>query len=213
MSHAHTKIAAIILAGGAAKRFGYPKPLLLWQGQSFLYHITKAAMAGQLSPIIIVSGAYTEQLQLIAQELLVQIIHNPHWEQGQSTSVKAGVSALPIETEAAIFLLADQPLITAALLQKMALTYNQTHAPVIAPFIGEKRGNPLLFSRETFQDLTKLKGDEGGRTILNMYPMLKLNWDDSSILFDVDTPQDYERLKLITPQSRATNTSGTSLSS
>jgi len=190
----NTKIASVILAGGGAKRMGYPKPLLRWRGKPILVHLIEASREAELCPILVISGAYHQDIQQVMSGFPVNLIYNPNWEEGQSTSVRAAIAALPVETEAAIFLLADQPFVPAKLLTLLSDTFKRTHATVIAPYVGEQRGNPLLFSREVFADLAQLIGDQGGRALLSKYQLTQVPWDDAGILFDIDTPEDYQRL-------------------
>jgi len=188
------KVASVILAGGGAKRMGYPKPLLMWKGKPILVHLIEASREAELCPILIISGAYHQDIQQVIRGFPVELIYNPDWENGQSTSVAAAIAALPAETEAAIFLLADQPFMPAKLLTMLSDTFKHTHAAVIAPYVGKQRGNPLLFSREVFPELAQLTGDQGGRALLSKYQITQVPWDDAGILFDVDTPEDYQRL-------------------
>jgi len=187
-------IAGIILAAGASQRMGQPKPLLLWHGKPFICHVARTALDAGLAPVVIVTGAHAEEVRAALADLPVEIVYNPNWAEGQSTSVRTGLQALPPETTAAIFLLADQPHIPAALVRALLEQHVQTRAPIVAPLIGEQRGNPVLFDRSTFPDLMSLHGDAGGRLIFSRYPAAYVPWHDPNLLLDVDTLEDYERL-------------------
>jgi molybdenum cofactor cytidylyltransferase len=187
-------VAGIILAAGASQRMGQPKPLLLWRGKSFICHVARTALDAGLAPVVIVIGAHADEVRSALADLPVEIVYNPNWAEGQSTSVQAGLQSLPPETDAAIFLLADQPHIPAALVRALLEQHVQTRAPIVAPLIGEQRGNPVLFDRSTFPDLMSLHGDAGGRLIFSRYPAAYVPWHDPNLLLDVDTLEDYERL-------------------
>jgi len=168
--------------------------------------ICQTALKAELAPLLVVTGAHQREVQNDLQDLPVLFVHNPDWQSGQSSSIKAGVRALlnnselgefDNRSEAAILLLADQPQVTQALLRALVECYHQTQAAIIAPWLGERRGNPVLFKRSTFADLLTLQGDVGGRALFKRFPVLDLPWDDPAMLLDVDTPQDYERLKEI----------------
>ena len=107
-------VAGIILAAGASQRMGQPKPLLLWRGKPFVCHVARTALDAGLTPVVIVIGAHAEEVWAALADLPVEIVYNPNWAEGQSTSVQAGLQSLPPETDAAVFLLADQPHIPAA---------------------------------------------------------------------------------------------------
>jgi molybdenum cofactor cytidylyltransferase len=110
--------------------------------------------------------------------------------------LKAGLNALPQRTGAAIFLLADQPQIPVELVQKLVALHAHTMTPLVAPRIGNRRGNPVLFDRSLFPELSALQGDQGGRALFSsgLYPVTWLDWQDDSILLDIDTWQDYRDL-------------------
>jgi len=187
-------VAGIILAAGASQRMGQPKPLLLWRGKSFICHVARTALDAGLAPVVIVIGAHADEVRSALADLPVEIVYNPNWAEGQSTSVQAGLQALPPETTAAIFLLADQPRIPVELVRALMARHAQTQPPIVAPMIEGKRGNPVLFDYGVFPDLMSLQGDAGGRLIFSRYPAAYVPWHDPNLLLDVDTFEDYEQL-------------------
>ena len=206
--------AAIILAGGQSSRFGQTKQLLNFQGIPFIRAIVKSAINSNLTPIIVVTGADAESVRNAITDLSgeIMIINNPDWQEGQSSSIRVGIKALqdtkriyPIgETiskasrscGSAIFLLADQPRTSPAILRALFEEHCRTFTAVISPLVDGKRGNPVIFDRITFPNLLELKGDIGGRGIFPKYPPKYIPWDDSSPLDDIDTLEDYERLMI-----------------
>ena len=187
-------VAGIILAAGASQRIGRAKPLLLWRGKPFIYQVAHTALEAGLSPVVAVTGAQADEVRAALAGMPVEIVHNSHWAEGQSTSVQAGLQAVPAETTAVIFLLADQPHIPAALVRALIEQHAQTRSLIVAPMIEGKRGNPVLFDRSTFSDLMSLHGDAGGRLVFSRYPITYVPWNDPNLLLDVDTLEDYERL-------------------
>jgi len=114
-------------------------------------------------------GAVVEPIREVLKDLPVNIVENTAWQTGQSSSIRAGVTALPSETGSAIFLLCDQPQIPAALLRGLVEIHNQSLAIIISPLVDGKRANPNLFDRDAFQDLLGLQGDVGGRAVFSKY--------------------------------------------
>ncbi|MFN2153135.1 MAG: selenium cofactor biosynthesis protein YqeC, partial [Anaerolineales bacterium] len=90
----HEPIAGIILAAGEARRYGQPKQLLDWRGEPFVRAVAKTALEAGLSPVIVVTGAYSNEVVSAVQDLSVQIVHNPEWQSGQASSVRAGLGPL-----------------------------------------------------------------------------------------------------------------------
>ncbi|MBE3067324.1 MAG: putative selenium-dependent hydroxylase accessory protein YqeC [Chloroflexi bacterium] len=213
-------VAGIILAGGGSSRFGQPKPLLDWHGKPFVCAVAETALSAGLSPVVVVTGANAEQVETAVNDLPVIIVRNQDWQNGQSSSIRAGLANLatphpasghpPLpsparkgkgrngegmgEVGAAIFLLADQPQITPTVIRALSEEHARTLAPIVAPLVGGQRANPVLFDRVTFPDLMALSGDGGGRAIFSQYPVNYLTWHDESLLSDVDTPQEYKKL-------------------
>ena len=205
-------IAGIILAAGEAQRFGQPKQLLSWRGEPFVRAVAKTALEAGLSPVVVVTGAYANQVEAAVQDLPVQIVHNEEWKSGQASSIRVGLNLhSPLRDTfpqnrrflgragegvgGAIFLLTDQPQITPTILHALVEEHATTLAPIVAPLVLDQRANPVLFDRDTFPDLMKLEGDVGGRGIFSKHKVNYLPWHDDAMLLDVDTPEHYQRLK------------------
>lgn len=186
------RVAAIILAAGQASRFGSPKQLALWQDKPLLAHVVDAALASQVERVIVVLGAHAEACRAVLADRPVEIVLNENWAAGQSTSMKAGLAALPTEVSAAIFPLADQPFVTAEVIDAVISAYQQTLAPVVWPAFEGRRGNPVLFDRSLFAEMNQVTGDVGAR------PVLMAHQDqaevaavsEAGILRDIDRPAD-----------------------
>jgi molybdenum cofactor cytidylyltransferase len=189
------RTAGIVLAAGESRRFGQPKQLLDYHGQPFVRTVAQTALSAGLSPVIVVTGANAGQVEAAIHDLPITINRNPDWKDGQSTSLKTGLEALPGEIGAAIFLLADQPQVTPTVLRALVEQHSADLAPIVAPLVAGQRANPVLFDRVTFPDLLALTGDVGGRAIFSKYPVNYLPWHDEDLLVDVDTKDDYQNLK------------------
>jgi molybdenum cofactor cytidylyltransferase len=191
------RVAAVVLAAGASQRFGTPKQLLPWQGKTLLGHTVEQVLASRANPVIVVLGHQADACHTALGDRPVTVVINSEWEQGQSTSVRAGLAALPANVGAAIFPLADQPGITPPIIDALIERHQTTLAPVVWPEYEGKRGNPVLFDRDTFPQLMSLSGDTGGRPVLHQYtdraervPIL-----NPDILFDIDTPKDFQEAR------------------
>lgn len=191
-----TATAGIILAAGSASRFGQLKQLLDWQGETLVHRAARIALDAGLKPVLVVTGAQADRISAALADLPVKSIFNPEWEAGQGTSVAAGVRALSPRVGAAVFLLADQPLTPPGLIASLVETHSRDGNPIIGPLFDGQRGNPVLFDRITFQDLSQLHGDTGGRAIFSRYPVDWIPWLDASASMDIDTPADFGKINL-----------------
>mgnify|MGYP001090000543 CR=1 FL=1 len=195
------KIAAIILAAGGSTRMGKPKLTMDWHGFPLVRWVARIALHAGCAPVIVVSGASPDALKTSLAGLPVQFAHNPDWESGQSTSVRAGVLALPEEVDSALILLGDQPQIPLTVLHALINAYctETPPPPILAAAIGKQRVNPVLFDRAMFPVLTSLEGDAGARTIFSRYPVQLIPFDIPDLKLDVDSPEDYQRLMKLPP--------------
>ena len=195
----HEPVAGIILAAGSASRYGEVKQLLEWGGKPLVWHAANRAVQAGLSPVIVVCGDAIVPIQKALTGLPVQVVHNPDWAKGQGTSVRVGVQTLSASVGGGVFMLADQPQIPVELLRLLVVKHSQTLSPIIAPCVGDRRGNPVLFDRELFPVLATLTGDVGGRSLFDQYEVTLVYWDDPDILWDVDLPEDYNQLVTVNP--------------
>ncbi len=187
-------VGAIILAAGAARRMGQPKQLLPVAGQPMVRRVTEAVCAAGLQQVIVVLGARAQAVATVLQGLPVELVTNPTWQAGLSTSVRAGIGALHPDIDAALLVLADQPDVRPGLLRTLVDRYRETRAPIVAPFYQGQRGNPVLFDRALFAELEGVEGDRGGRVIVCRHEadLVQVEVDDPVVVSDIDTPEDYE---------------------
>jgi molybdenum cofactor cytidylyltransferase len=187
-------VGGIILAAGESSRLGEPKQLLSWKGEPLIRHIVRTALSTGLDQVVVVTGAYADQVERLLDGMEVGFARNPDWKMGQSSSVRTGLSALKPGMGAAIFMLADQPNVPPDLIRLLMETRATSLSPIVAPQVDGQRANPVLFDRDTFSALNQLEGDVGGRILFSRYPIQWVTWHDRDVLLDVDTAEDYRRL-------------------
>jgi molybdenum cofactor cytidylyltransferase len=198
---AWTSTAGIVLAAGMSTRFGSAKQTLEWEGSSMVARSARVALDAGLDPVIAVFGCDAENVSKSLAGLPVQIVLNPEFAEGQSTSIRCGLDAVPPGNGAAMFILADQPLVTAEDIRTLVRAHRRTFAPACVPIFEGKRGNPVLFDKRLFCELRELRGDTGGRGLLEKYRESVVAVPASgAVLMDIDTPEDYSTL-----MKRATN--------
>lgn len=189
-------IAAVLLAAGQSSRMGQHKLLLPLLGKPLLLHAVESALASTVDETVVVVGYRAEAVREALAGQPVRIVQNPEYAQGQSTSLRAGIAALAPNTQAALILLGDQPLLTAEMLNTLIAAWRRTASPIVAPVFGGQRGNPVLFSRALFPELLEVRGDQGGREVVQRHAgeMALVQMADPSAALDVDTWQEYQAL-------------------
>ena len=166
------RIAAIILAAGRSTRMGGPNKLLAEIGGRPLVRIAvEEALASRAHPVIVVTGHQRDKVEAALDGLKVERVHNPDFAQGLSTSVKAGLAAVPDDVDGAIICLGDMPQVDAALIDRLAAAFDpERGALIVVPTVDGKRGNPVVWSRRFFHELATLEGDVGARHLIARYP-------------------------------------------
>jgi len=191
-----TKTAGIILAAGESQRFGSPKQLASFKGKPLLQWVIDASVKSDLDQIILVLGhAHDQILTKLDQDLLETEIYtfiNHDYKKGQSSSLQLGLSMARVDHQAVMFLLADQPMMNATVLNRLVKAFQQSAESICVPVANGRRGNPVIFGREYFDALMKTEGDRGGRDIIRTNPqdVLEIEIEDPLVFADIDTPAD-----------------------
>lgn len=189
-------IAAIVLAAGRSQRMGGPNKLVQGIGGRALVRIAaEAALGAGLDPVLVVTGHDSEAVTAALAGLAVDVVHNPDYADGMSTSLKTGLVALPAENDGAAILLGDMPGMTEELIRRLTDAFEAAGGvrPVV-PFADGRRGNPVIWPRGCFADLMAVTGDRGGRDVLTSLGarVLEIAVEGQSALTDIDTPDALE---------------------
>jgi molybdenum cofactor cytidylyltransferase len=200
ISSLQTRVAAVILAAGGSTRMrGETKQLLPWGDETLVQNAVRVAQRARVAEIIVVTGNRADDVTRALGETNARLVFNPEWASGRASSVRAGILALRENTAAAIFINADQPFLTAVMLDEIIARYASARAPVIVPTFDGQPGSPVLFARELFDELTALQGDVGGKVLLEKYraQVEKIAIADTRAALDLDTPEEYARARAI----------------
>jgi molybdenum cofactor cytidylyltransferase len=192
-----TAVSGLLLAAGASSRLGQPKQLLPFGDRPLIRHVVEQALASRLADLTVVVGNQAPAMRAALEGLPVRIVENPAYLQGQSTSLRAGLLALPRACRAVLVLLVDQPFVEAALIDRLIGLYEETGAPVVAPQHAGRRGNPVLFDHALVPELLTVVGDTGAREVIARHRdrLVTLPLPDDRPFLDVDTWEDYRRIQ------------------
>jgi molybdenum cofactor cytidylyltransferase len=183
-------VAAIVLAAGRGSRFGEaPKLLAHLHGKPLVRHVAEAALASAADPVFVVTGHRSGEVEAALIDLPVVLVPNRAYAEGLSTSLKAGFAALDPDTEAAIVLLGDMPLVGPALIDRLIARWRESRPAALVPVVEGQRGNPAVLSTTLRPEVERLTGDVGAGPLLRgRADVLEEAMDDEAAVRDVDTP-------------------------
>ncbi|HSL80319.1 MAG TPA: molybdopterin-binding/glycosyltransferase family 2 protein [Pseudolabrys sp.] len=187
------RVAALVLAAGRSMRMGAVNKMLAEIGGKPLVRIAaEQAVASHAQPVIVVTGHEREKVEAALKELPVRFVYNADYAEGLGTSLKAGIAAVPEETDAVVVCLGDMPQVDAALINRLIAAFDpERGALVVVPSIDGRRGNPVVWSRRFFHDLMAIQGDVGARHLIGNYveAVVEVPLAGEAALTDVDTPE------------------------
>ena len=193
-------VAALILAAGKSSRMGSANKLLaLVGGTPMIARVAEAARASRARPVVVVTGFEADKVAAALAGMAAQIVANPDYALGLSTSLKAGLAALKdTGVTGALVLLGDMPHVTAATLDRLIAAFAHSGGRAICvPEAEGARGNPVLWPADLFAELAALTGDTGARDLLAGHAdrIVRVAAPAREILADVDTPEDLARAR------------------
>jgi molybdenum cofactor cytidylyltransferase len=176
---------------------GTLKPLLDWFGAPLVQRQIESLKAGGVDEIYVVTGNRAYEVQEAVRGEGVQSVINPHYREGKSTSIKAGLAALPKSTTTIMLLAVDQPR-PAWLIEKMLASHLETDALISCPRYDGHGGHPLIFDGTLRQELDAISEEsQGVRKVMKAHAD-EVNWvpiDSAIVRLDMNTPEAYEAAK------------------
>ncbi|MBK9389004.1 MAG: nucleotidyltransferase family protein [Bacteroidetes bacterium] len=186
-------ISAIILAAGESKRMGYPKMLLDFGGITMLEKVIRNVKAALVDDIIVVLGAYRDEIQEIAEKSDVRYCYNDIYKEGMLSSVQCGFRNIKSDTVAVLVFQGDQPLITPEVTGLVINKFRNGSKGILMPTYKKRRGHPLLIAGKYFGEIEKLDPGKGLRSLSEIFStdVEEVEVDDATILRDFDTFEEY----------------------
>ncbi len=191
------KNAIIILAAGNSSRLGRPKQLLEYKETTLLKNTISEALSVENSFVILVTGSNNNLIEKELNSSEITIAFNSEWESGMSSSIIKGIQEvlfLNSDCESCILTVCDQPFVTSSVFKNLMKESERAKKGIAASAYSETLGTPVLFRKKYFEELLKLRGQEGAKKLIKKYAE-----DVASVLFekgniDIDTEEDYKKL-------------------
>ena len=185
-------IGGLVLAAGAARRFGAPKQLADLDGVPLLEHALRTMTSAPVGRVVVVLGAGADEVAAGVDLHGADPVVCGRWEEGQSASLACGLAELT-GCEAVVVTLGDQPRVSPEAIRRVISARNGA-AAVRATYNGNP-GHPVLLERRLFEQLRNVSGDKGARNLLLSVNVLDLPCDDLGGGEDVDTPAELDALR------------------
>jgi molybdenum cofactor cytidylyltransferase len=191
-------ISGVILAAGQSKRLGTPKQLLVLDGEPVLRHVVRNATGSALDQVILVLGFQAAEIYDAVGEWGQNLVINSDYASGQSSSLRLGLGVVDPKAEAVLFLLGDQPQVTAEIIDSVTDAFRKGCGRIVMPSYRRTPSNPVLFGREFFPELARVTGDEGARSVVEAHRDEVFTVEiDAGPPLDIDTEEDFEHLREI----------------
>jgi molybdenum cofactor cytidylyltransferase len=193
-------IAGLVLAAGESSRMGADKALLTYSGRTFLETVLTTLREAGVSHQTVVLGHHAEEIERAAPFQGVQVVVNPDYRQGQTSSFQTGLKAIKSGAgaglEAILLCLVDHPAVSAGVIRTLIAAFRASGSPVVVPTYQGQRGHPVLIGRALFDELLELNPGAGANTVIRKYgdATQSVEVNDPGILVDVDDPETYRNL-------------------
>jgi molybdenum cofactor cytidylyltransferase len=193
------KIAGILLAAGRSSRMA-PRNKLIETigGMPVVRRVAIAALAAGVEPLIAVTGFDAEGVGQALDGLALTLVHNKDFVLGLSSSLRAGLRALPPDCDGALICLGDMPAIESDDLRRLLAAFTAAGRDgICVPVCGGRRGNPVLWGAAFLCEMMELHGDAGAKELLIRHSarLTEVEMLSDGIFADIDEAADLERLK------------------
>jgi len=190
-------VVAVVLAAGLSSRMGRPKPLVSLGGRTLLERTLRILRETEVGRIVVVLGSHADEVRRAVDLEGTLVVENPHFADGMSGSLRAGLAALPRGASHVLTVLADQPFVAPSSIDRLIAAARAGDGRIYLPTFRGVAGNPVLFDASLVAEAETIEGDQGCRA---MFPghaaeLREVPVDDPGILVDVDTPQELGALE------------------
>jgi len=188
------RLGAVVLAAGASSRMGDAHKLLEpFGGRPMVTWAVEAALGAGARPVVVVTGARADEVEAVLPDGAIPV-RNPDWREGMASSLAAGIRALGPRVECAAIALGDMPLVRPEHYRALLAAWHP--GAIVVPTRDGRRGHPVLWSADHFDEIAALRGDRGARAVMDAHPgaVVTVPAPDDAVLVDVDAPGDLERL-------------------
>ena len=196
-------VSGILLGAGESKRMGRNKLILPWGKSTVFEHCLQTLLCSELGEIVVVLSVRSSELGNrirrcpIFRKKKITVVWNALYKRGMSTSIRKGLQHLDPGSRGILIALGDQPFLKSKTVNALIHAFTPGEGRMVVPFYGRRRGNPVLFDRSYLKELMELKGDTGGRSVIDRHPddITRFQTRSVAVIRDIDIWEDYTKLK------------------
>jgi molybdenum cofactor cytidylyltransferase len=188
-----SKISAILLGAGESKRMGVDKLSLPWGKKTVFEHCLENLLKSKVKEVIVVLGPKDQRLKGLSQSRKVKVVVNPLFRKGMSTSIRRGLQLMHPRCQGILIALGDQPYLKTRTINALIRAFDPGKEGIVIPSFQGRMGHPVIFHHRYKKALLNLKGDVGGRSIVQKHPddVRRVPVKSEGVVKDIDTWQDY----------------------
>ncbi len=186
-------ISAILLGAGESKRMGVDKLSLPWRRRTVLEHCLETLLKSEVQEIVVVLGPRNKRVKDQFQWGKTKVVVNPYSKRGMSASIREGLQAIHPGSTGILLALGDHPFLKTRTINALIRAFDREGEGIIIPSFRGRMGHPVIFHKRYRKELLNLRGDVGGRTVVERHPkaVKVVRVKSEGVVKDVDTWQDY----------------------
>jgi molybdenum cofactor cytidylyltransferase len=189
------RVSAILLGAGESKRMGTNKLTLPWGKETVFKHCVDTLLRSDIDEVIVVLSRKTVAMKGVLESAGAKVVLNPFYRSGMSTSIRRGIRAVDPASEGILIALGDQPFLRSATINALVRAFAMRDRPIIVPSFRGQRGHPVIFHKKYANELLRLKGDVGAKSIVERHPgdLRSVRVRSEGVVRDIDTRDDYRK--------------------
>ncbi len=188
-------ISAVLLGAGRSKRMGLNKLSLPWRGKTLFERCFNTLLRSNVKKVVVVLNDRMRKESEYFHNPKVEVVINPYYKKGMSTSIRRGIRVLNSKSDGILIALGDQPFLKTRTINAIIKAFRREKGKIIVPTFKGRRGHPVIFHRRYEKELLRLKGDVGGKTIMEKHPndVRPIPVKSEGVIKDIDTWRVYRK--------------------
>jgi molybdenum cofactor cytidylyltransferase len=176
---------------------GLNKLSLPWGEKTIFEHCLSTFLRSKVKEVIVVLGGKTKGMRSPLRRQKAKIVMNPRYKMGMSTSIRRGIQAIDPECQGILIALGDQPFLKTRTINALIQAFAREGKGIVVPSFRGRKGHPVIFHKRYREDLLKLEGDVGGRSIIQRFPedVWVVHVKSEGVVKDIDSWEDYKKVK------------------